>query len=412
LFDRSDFKAIKPDLVEETVWLLGSGRALKFNAMPISPSPVESVALRSSGLYLMMSPSKPQARLTIDAGPHGSDGGGHGHADALSIQLTFEGREVLVDPGTFVYASAGSERQMFRGTASHNTIQVDGFDQAEPGGPFPWRRLPEVRVENWTEGSSFDLLVASHRGYTRLADPVVHRRSVFGLKSQFWLVLDSPEGRGNHHADMFWHLASDLQWELRENSALATWKSGAVALLFAETQGWWPRIQQGWHSPVYGSRKESEVLVFHREGELQASFATLLLPLADSAQNIGLLTRIHQESADSRLRAFRYDRWPESHFFFSSPDRPWRWRELSSDAEFLYYSISQSGRKRLIVCGATYVAVVGEPAISCSRALSRLEWAAENAHLFFSCSDESAIQSTSWEHLTSLERWAAEMATV
>lgn len=412
LFARSDFKAIKPDLVEETVWLLGSEKASRFDTVPISSPPLDSVALRSSGLYLMISPSKPTSRLTVDAGPHGADGGGHGHADALSIQLAVGGRDVLVDAGTFVYASAGAERQMFRGTASHNTLQVDGIDQAEPAGPFPWRHLPEVRVENWTMGSSFDLLIASHHGYARLADPVIHRRYVFGLKSRFWLVLDELEGQGNHRTDVFWHLALDFHWRLQANSALATWEQGGVALLFADTPGWSPCIQEGWGSPVYGSRKKTEVLVFRHEGELQEGFVTLLLPLADSTQNIGLLTRIHQESANNRLRVYRYDGSSESHFFFFSPHKPWRWRELGSDAEFLYYSITISGQKRLIACRATYVKVAGEPVISCSHALSRLEWSTENGYALFSCSDESAICSISWEHLTGLERWAAEEATV
>jgi hypothetical protein len=412
LFGLAHFKAVKPALVEETVWLLGSEKVETFDALAVSSPALESIALRSSGLYVMMSPGKPTARFAIDAGRHGADGGGHGHADALSLQLAVGGREVLVDPGTFVYASAGSERQLFRGTASHNTVQVDGVDQAEPAGPFPWRHLPEIRVENWIPGNSFDLLAASHNGYTRLADPVTHRRYVFGLKSQFWLVLDVLEGQGNHCADVFWHLAADLHWQLAENSALASWQQGGLALLFADKHSWSPRIQESWYSPVYGSRKRNELLVLHHEGELPESLATLLLPLADSTRDIGLLTRIHQNSANDRLLVYRYDRSPESHFFFFSSHRPWRWRELGSDAEFLYYSISERGHKSLIVCGGTYVQVGGERVISCSRVLSRLEWSAEDDHGFLSSSDKSAIRSTSWEHLTSLGRWAAQVATV
>ncbi|PYU30003.1 MAG: hypothetical protein DMG31_15075 [Acidobacteria bacterium] len=413
LFGCSDFKAAKPDLVEETVWLLGPQKALGFDATSISAPPqLESVAFRSSGLYLMMFSGKPTARLTIDAGPQGAGGGGHSHADALSIQVAVEGRDVLVDPGTFVYAGAGPERQVFRGTAYHNTLQVDGIDQAEPAGPFPWRSLPDVHVEKWTAGSSFDLLVARHRGYARLPDPVIHRRYVFGLKSHFWLVLDEPEGKGNHRADVLWHLASNLHWRLQLGSALATWDEGGLALLFADTKGWVPHIEEGWYSPVYGNRKRSEVLVFRHEGKLQESFATVLLPLGSSSHNLGILTRVHQSSSNNRLRVYRYDRSAESHFFFFPLHQPWRYRELGSDGEFLYYSISESGNKRLIVCGATYVKFAGETVMSSSRALSSLEWSAKNGDASFSCSDESAICSTSWHHLTSLERLEAEVSTV
>ncbi len=412
LFGRSDFKAIKPNLVEETIWLLGSKKALESYAMPISSSPVGSGALRASGVYVMMSPEKPTARLTIDAGPHGADGGGHGHADALSVQLLVGGREVLIDAGTFVYASAGTERQAFRGTLSHNTLEVDGVDQAEAAGPFPWRRLPEVCVENWVSGNSFDLLVASHNGYTRLVDPVIHRRYVFGLKSKFWFVLDELEGQRTHSADLFWHLAPDLHWQLRANSAVSCGRREGLALLFADNDGWSPRIEKGWCSPVYGIRERSEALVLHHEGELPTFLATLLLPLADSPSDVGLLARIRQSSVNDHLLVYRYQRSSESHLLFFSSHKPWHWRELSSDAEFLYYSISESGHKRLIVSRGTYVKVAGEWVLSCSRVLSRVEWSAENTHTFFSCSDDSAICSTAWEHLTRLERWTAEGVTV
>ena len=405
LFGRSDLKATKPDLVEETIWLLGSKKALGFYALPISPPRVESGALRSSGLYVMAFPEKLTARLTIDAGPHGADGGGHGHADALSVQLTIGGREVLIDAGTFVYASTGSERRTFRGTSSHNTLQVDGLDQAEPAGPFPWRCLPEVCVENWVSGDSFDLLVASHNGYARLLDPVIHRRCIFGLRSEFWLVLDVVEGKRNHCTDAFWHLAPEFHWKLQANAAVACAHRRGLALLFTGDCGWVPHIEESWCSPVYGNRKKNELLILHRGGELPAALATLVLPFADSSCDVGLLTSIHQNSTKDPFLGYRYQRSSESHFLFFSCRKPWYWRELSSDAEFLYYSISESGHKRLVMSGGTYVKAAGEWVFSSSRALSRVEWSAENAHGFFSCSDESAISSSAWKHLASLDRW-------
>ena len=60
--------------------------------------------------------------------------GGHGHADLLSVQLTGEGRERLIDPGTGSYMRR-EDRDWFRGTAAHNTLEVDGRSQAIPAGP-------------------------------------------------------------------------------------------------------------------------------------------------------------------------------------------------------------------------------------------------------------------------------------
>lgn len=62
----------------------------------------------------------------------------HGHADALSFQMFIEGMPVFVDPGTYNYHVPKQVRDDFRATKNHNTICVDGQNQAEILGPFLW----------------------------------------------------------------------------------------------------------------------------------------------------------------------------------------------------------------------------------------------------------------------------------
>src|SRR5208283_3574642 len=98
---------------------------------------------------------------------------------ALSICLQSQGHELLIDPGTFAYAGDGPERDLFRGTAMHNSVQVDGTSQSEPAGPFGWKQFAQTKTEQWIAGKNFDLFIGSHDGYSRLASPVMHRRWVF-----------------------------------------------------------------------------------------------------------------------------------------------------------------------------------------------------------------------------------------
>jgi hypothetical protein len=55
---------------------------------------------------------------------------------------------------------------------------IDGLSQAEPAGPFGWRRHPRVRLREWHSTPEFDFLDAEHDGYTSLPEPVIHRRRV------------------------------------------------------------------------------------------------------------------------------------------------------------------------------------------------------------------------------------------
>jgi hypothetical protein len=95
------------------------------------------------------------SQLFIDAGPQGALTGGHGHADALSIQLIVNGRPTLIDPGTFCYVCP--ERDRFRGTAAHNTLQVDGRDQSQTRmGPSPGLACLKPPSITGTPAKSFD----------------------------------------------------------------------------------------------------------------------------------------------------------------------------------------------------------------------------------------------------------------
>ena len=47
-----------------------------------------------------------------------------------------------------------------------------------------------VSAEQWIAGSIFTFFSGSHTGYRRLADPVIHRRMIFSLHGEYWLVAE------------------------------------------------------------------------------------------------------------------------------------------------------------------------------------------------------------------------------
>ena len=171
-----------------------------------------SIAFPDGGLYVLAD-SQPYAQaMVVDAGPQGVGRSGHGHADALSLRLTMDGQRWLVDSGSGVYISKDpADRNTFRGTGAHNTMRVDGVDQAVADEPFSWTHIPTTQAENWIVGKSFTYFVGSHDGYARLADPVVHRRHVLKIAGGLWLVRDMALGRTEHELEIRWHFAPDLE---------------------------------------------------------------------------------------------------------------------------------------------------------------------------------------------------------
>jgi hypothetical protein len=124
-------------------------------------APTRSRAFRTSGQIVLRS-----ARLvaTFDAGPFGFGTlAAHAHCDALAVNVAIDGRPLLVDRGTYIYS--GSERDLFRATAAHNTLQVADLEQATTAGPFLWSRQPRVTLERCELGGELELVQASHDGF-------------------------------------------------------------------------------------------------------------------------------------------------------------------------------------------------------------------------------------------------------
>ena len=116
-----------------------------------------------------------------DAGPHGFLSiAAHAHADALAVEVRYDGTDVLADPGTYCYHGEPGWRSYFRSTLAHNTIEVGGQDQSTSGGPFLWTRHARSRLIDSETDADGEVTAwsAEHDGYRALTPPVCHRRSV------------------------------------------------------------------------------------------------------------------------------------------------------------------------------------------------------------------------------------------
>jgi hypothetical protein len=388
LFNRGDLKGLAGELREETIWLLGLAGVEEWDRIEAKPPAPVSAAMRTSGVYVLATDS---AQLAIDAGSSVAQSHGHDHADALSVCLHSGGRALLIDPGTYEYVGERSERDRYRGTAMHNTLQVDGQDQAEPAGPFKWKQHFRTRTEQCILGGSFDLLVASHDGYGRLPSPVVHRRWVVALKAGIILLRDLAEGEGEHRLDIAWHLAPDLHVQGEHQFGFKNSQQG-LAILPVQGHGWAHEVHKGQCAPAYGQQSPATILSFGASITLPTEFVTLLVPIEEASRALGTLVRLQDPDATEFVRAYRYEaQGSEYRFYFARPEQPWKSGPVSSDAEFLCLSSRPGSEKpQIAFCNGSYVEIAGGPVLRAERRVSRCEFAGGNAGSV-SCSDPEAV---------------------
>jgi hypothetical protein len=393
LFGRGDFKFLTGELREETLWLLGENGVAEFDRIEAKEPSMNSVALPETGLYLM-SCNERKLQAVIDAGPLGALAGGHGHADALSLTLHADDRELIGDPGTFEYVSAGTDRNSFRGTAAHNTLRLDGRDQSEPDGPFSWKSLAKVKAECWISGETYDLFVGSHDGYWQPENPAIHRRWVFFRKPKFWLIRDLMLGTGRHHLDLRWHFAPGLFSSTpTKGRFVSPGKTGGIAIFSAAKENWSETAEQSTWSAAYGMKEPASEVRYAAVTTLPAEFATLVAPVGLSSESADPQATLVQDTFSPAMSVYRFISNAEEHCFIFANEKKWTCREWNSDAEFLY-CCSANGKLNLIVfCNGTYVECRGNRIVSSPRRAVRCEISYFNAKTRVVCSEDDILVS-------------------
>ncbi|WP_224245795.1 heparinase II/III family protein [Hyalangium gracile] len=269
------------DFPDEAAWLLGRPGLERFQSLPPA-APPSSVSFPEGGFHVLRGA---EAVVTVSAGRQGQRGvGGHSHNDKLSFELHLRGQPLIVDPGTGTYTRNASLRNTFRGTAAHNTLQVDGVEQV----PFSRERLfalPEearARVEVFQPGTQLDRLTVRHDGYRLLSSPVGVERTFFLDKRERALaVTDRLVGTGAHDVVGRLHLP-DTYARLRaperdevtralrvpdaprafEPLAVELGPEGEARALVLFASGLAPRLESSSYSPGYGQVKQACVVIY------------------------------------------------------------------------------------------------------------------------------------------------------
>jgi len=376
-------------LTEEAIWLVG-GQAVETLSQTETSFATHSIAFPDGGIYVLGDPQPYPQAMVVDAGPQGVGRSGHGHADALSLRFTMDGRRWLVDSGSGVYISKDpADRNTLRGTGAHNTMRVDSVDQAVADEPFSWTNIPATLAETFIVGKSFTYFVGSHDGYARLADPVVHRRHVLQVAGGVWLVRDIALGHTEHELEIFWHFAPDLEVHSAGLQRVEVTRAGApsnesgLALIMPEEMVWRsrPEVSHAMLSPAYGMLQPAPLVRYRARVMLPAETATALISHA-GAKGLKNDPNFEQHSeprmtstAQASVQIYELDHDGENHaFFFALGDDTWSSGPWSSDARVLYCRSEEQRLTHLIVIGGTHVAWQGQPLLKVVGPSTFFEW--------------------------------------
>ncbi len=369
LFDRSDYKFVAGDFAEETLWLLGFDALEKFDQIKAKQPEKNSIAFEKSGFFVMRDGWSPTDNyLLIDCGGLGGTSGGHGHADALAIDLAVGGKSILMDSGTYTYHESERTRNEFRATSGHNTLEIDGQSQSEPGGKFSWKSKAESKLNKWISHSRFNFFEGRHDGYERLTPaPARHTRSILFLKNDYWIMRDYVQTTGNHRYGLNFNFSPDRfpKIETSENGETFTDSYSSEGLgtrifTFGDNGKW--KSSKTHISRNFGSKEASIRMQFSANSKGIQEFYTFLLPY-DSA--LAKPEVFETEVANGRAFAIRNNQYIDLlvfgdgesliHTEFFDSNFRWLWARMG---------VEDKMPEEYVLIGGKYFAVDGKEIIN------------------------------------------------
>lgn len=228
----------------ETIGLAGS---------PAGRELASLVRLADSGFVRLQNDS---AVVIADVARVGSDYvSGHGHADTLSFEFSLRGRRLLVNGGISTY-DVSPERLLQRGTASHNTVEVDGENSSEVWSSFrvARRAVPfGIRAAQRPDGLSLE---ASHDGYKRLRGKPIHSRS--WLLTPLSLAVSDRISANGHSAVARFRLHPS--WTISQDGVTGVISDGVVSCRWSIEGAKSVRVVAGTWARGFGSSDSCQVI--------------------------------------------------------------------------------------------------------------------------------------------------------
>lgn len=282
VFQEPRFKIPDQRVPEELLWILGAQGVRDHRALPSGENP-KSQAFADAGTYVLR---EDDLYLLFNASGSGVKGrGSHGHNDALSIEVSAGGTAFIVDPGTYLYTADLHQRHLFRSTAYHSTIEIDGVEQntTDETAPFIIGNEAQPRILSWESGVEKDVVIAEHDGYQRLSAPVTHRRTVtFHKSDRLWLVADDISGQGEHELALRFHLSPGIETTVLPDGSIEAYDkmTGARLLIVSSGITVHAELDKLFSSRDYGARQPSVSVCWRQRSALPFTAHFGIVPIA------------------------------------------------------------------------------------------------------------------------------------
>lgn len=173
------------------------------------------------------------------------------HADNLHIDIWYKGENIIADAGSYKYNTNEKTLKYFMGTASHNTVVLNNYDQMLKGSRFIWYYWTQCLHAHLEEDGISYKFTGKITAFNYIKKGAKHKREIIKIKNTpQWFIRDEIINKpANLYLKQLWHLPS--------NHKPVAWKSyNSEHETLNEISG------EGFISNLYGQKEIAETVYF------------------------------------------------------------------------------------------------------------------------------------------------------
>ena len=270
----------------------------------------------------------------------------------LHLDVSAGSDQLIVDPGTFIYAGDPSTRNMLRSCTSHNGPRVADATFLDPESVFSWDAQPDCSLRYALEHPEFTAVDAFFRFQSEASGESEVSRSMVFVKDRLWVLKDSL--RTERPAESRWSFrtlgrpapdASGVSIE-GDTSRLHLWPISSHAATLDR------RLTDTWASNDYRARVPVRGVEFVSEPSSCREVLWLAFPSAKG----GAVPELVSSHADGMTMAARVRFGDETYFFAASAGGASECLGVRTDAgEILCFRSRAKSVEQVVMIHGSYV---------------------------------------------------------
>ena len=176
-------------------------------------------------------------------------------ADNLHLDIWYKGENIIADAGSYKYNTDETTIKYFAGTASHNTVILNNYDQMQKGSRFIWYYWSQCLHAHLMEESDVYKFTGEIAAFSYIQKGIKHKREITKIKNKpQWFIKDEIINMpANIVLKQLWHLPQHhkpVEWEsYNERNEMLNAK-----------------FETGFISNLYGQKEISENIIFQTPG--------------------------------------------------------------------------------------------------------------------------------------------------